>query len=131
MNLLLDTHVALWAIVDSPKLSAKARALITDPANGIAVSSASLWEIAIKHALDRKGVNRMPLSATTALRYFEESGYDVLSITSAHIRALEQLPAMHADPFDRLLVAQALSEPRRLVTHDPHVAAYSDTIIQV
>ena len=131
MRLLLDTHVALWAITDDPRLSDRARTLIADGDNGVAVSAASLWEIAIKYALQRKGASRMPVSASVALKIFEGSGYGVLPIAAAHIQALETLPSLHTDPFDRLIVAQALSEPMRLLTHDPQVAAYSDTVITV
>ncbi len=128
MNLLLDTHVALWAITDSPKLSAHARELIESPRNTVWVSVASLWEIAIKHSLAR---GDMPVSAKEAAQYFEESGYRLMSVHPEHTAALEALPRHHQDPFDRLLVAQALAEPLRLLTHDPMVARYSDTIIEV
>lgn len=131
MRLLLDTHIALWAIVDDPRLTAPARALIGDSANSVAVSIASLWEIAIKHALARKRPQRMPLSAAEALSYFDGAGYEILPIAAAHIRMLESLKPLHGDPFDRMLVAQALSEPMRLLTHDPKIAAYSDSFVVV
>ncbi|HET8731068.1 MAG TPA: type II toxin-antitoxin system VapC family toxin [Moraxellaceae bacterium] len=128
MNLLLDTHVALWAIADSPRLSARARELIQSPKAVIWISAASVWEIAIKHSLGR---GDMPVSASDALRYFEGSGYRFLSIEPEHAVAIADLPPLHQDPFDRLLVAQALIEPMRLMTHDPLMARYSDTIIAV
>ncbi|MHB1321829.1 MAG: type II toxin-antitoxin system VapC family toxin [Acidithiobacillus ferrivorans] len=128
MNLLLDTHIALWAITDSPKLSPKARDLIQSPKSSVWISTASIWEIAIKHALGR---GDMPVSSPEALRYFRESGYQLLPIEAEHAIAVEELPAHHQDPFDRLLVAQALVEPMRLLTHDPLVARYSDTILSV
>lgn len=128
MNLLLDTHVALWAITDSPHLSPKARDLISAPKAIIWVSAASIWEIAIKHALGR---GDMPVSAHDAVAYFRESGYRLLAIEPEHTVATEDLPSYHNDPFDRILVAQALVEPMRLMTHDARVALYSDTIIQV
>ena len=130
MRLLLDTHIALWAIIDSPRLSARARDLITDPANDVVVSTGSLWEIAIKHALARGAPNDMPISAMEALGYFREAGYELLDISAMHIVAVETLPKLHADPFDRILVAQALTTPLRLLTHDPAVARYSDSIIR-
>ena len=80
MRLLLDTHIALWAVADDRRLSAKARTLIVDPANEIVVSAASLWEIAIKHALARGAPNDMPISALEALGYFREAGYELLDI---------------------------------------------------
>lgn len=128
MNLLLDTHVALWAITDSPKLPKKARELIASPKTTIWVSAANLWEIAIKHSLGR---GDMPVSSQDAMRYFKESGYRILPVEAEHAIAVEELPRHHQDPFDRILVAQALVEPMRLMTHDPMVSLYSDTIIKV
>lgn len=127
MNLLLDTHVALWAIADSPRLSTQARSLILNPRASIWVSVASLWEIAIKYALGR---GDMPISSAQALHHFRQSGYRILSVEAEHTTALEQLPALHPDPFDRLLVAQALTEPMQLLTHDANVARYSAHIVQ-
>jgi PIN domain nuclease of toxin-antitoxin system len=128
VNVLLDTHVALWAIIDSPRLTKKARELIESPRSTLWVSAASVWEIAIKHSLGR---GDMPVSSQGALRYFRESGYRLLAIEPEHAAAVENLPALHADPFDRILVAQALVEPMRLITHDSVVARYSDTIIEI
>lgn len=126
MNLLLDTHVALWAITDSPRLAPKARDLIANPANTVWVSVASLWEITIKHSLGR---GDMPISGAQAKAWFEQSGYQLLNIEAAHVLTVASLPALHNDPFDRLLVAQSLAEPLRLITHDAQIAPYSDTII--
>jgi PIN domain nuclease of toxin-antitoxin system len=131
MRLLLDTHIALWAIADHPNLSAKARRLIDDPDNQIVVSTATIWEIAIKHALGRGGPNDMPISGEDALGYFRDAGFEVLDISPAHAVAIETLPALHADPFDRMLVAQSMAVPLRLLTHDQRVAAYSDSVILV
>ena len=128
MNLLLDTHVALWAITDSSKLSQKARELIASPKTTVWVSAANVWEIAIKHSLGR---GDMPVSGRDALRYFQESGYRFLPVEAEHAVAVEELPAHHQDPFDRILIAQALVEPMRLMTHDPLVARYSDTIMKI
>jgi PIN domain nuclease of toxin-antitoxin system len=128
LNLLLDTHVALWAITDSPRLSDKARDLISSPRTTVWVSAANVWEIAIKHALGR---GDMPVSGHDAMRYFQESGYRFLPVEAEHAVAVEELPVHHHDPFDRILVAQALVEPMRLMTHDPVVALYSDTIIKI
>jgi len=87
-----------------------------------------VWEIAIKHALGR---GDMPVSGEDAARYFRESGYRFLAVEPEHAVAVEGLATHHQDPFDRILVAQALSEPMRLMTHDPLVARYSDTIITI
>jgi PIN domain nuclease of toxin-antitoxin system len=128
LNLLLDTHVALWALTDSPDLSQKARDLIASPNTTVWVSAANVWEIAIKHSLGR---GDMPVSGHDAMRYFQESGYRFLPVDAEHAAAVEELPSHHQDPFDRILVAQALVEPMRLMTHDPLVALYSDTIIKI
>lgn len=128
MRLLLDTHVALWAITDSPRLTMAARRLILAPGNRIHVSAASIWEIAIKHGLGKPG---MPISGTEALGWFTKAGYAFLPVNAEHAALVETLPAHHTDPFDRLLVAQALAEPMRLMTHDALVAKYSDTTITV
>jgi PIN domain nuclease of toxin-antitoxin system len=128
VNLLLDTHVALWAITDSPRLSTRARDLIQAENSTLWISAASVWEITIKHALGR---GDMPVSGEDAVRYFRESGYRFLPVDVDHALAVESLPSHHQDPFDRILVAQALTEPMRLMTHDPLVARYSDTIIEI
>ena len=124
---MLDTHVALWAITDSPRLSKKAREMIELPKSSIWISAATIWEIAIKRSLGR---GDMPVSSQEAMRYFGESGYRFLPVEPEHAAAVEDLPAHHADPFDRILVAQALVEPMRLITHDAMVACYGDTIIK-
>ena len=128
MNLLLDTHVALWAITGSAKLPQKARALIETPHAFVWVSAASVWEIAIKHALGR---GDMPVSGQDAVRYFRESGYRLLAVEAEHAAAVEELPPHHQDPFDRILVAQAQIEPMRLISHDPMIARYGDLVVAV
>lgn len=128
MNLLLDTHVALWAITDHPGLSATARELILSPRATVWISVASIWEISIKHSLGR---GEMPVSGKDAIRYFRDAGYQFLAIEPEHAAAIETLPRHHQDPFDRLLVAQALIEPMRLLTHDSNVARYGDTIVLI
>jgi len=102
--------------------------LIAAPKTTVWVSAANIWEIAIKHLLGR---GDMPVSSQDAMRYFQESGYRFLAVEAEHAIAVEDLPAHHQDPFDRILVAQALVEPMRLMTHDPLVALYSDTIIKI
>ena len=128
MNILLDTHIALWVITDSPRLSDTARALISAPKSIVWVSVASVWEIAIKHGLGR---GDMPLSGQQALTFFWQSGMGTLNVEPEHAAATSDLPHHHNDPFDRLIISQALLEPMRLITHDATVARYSDTIIRV
>jgi PIN domain nuclease of toxin-antitoxin system len=125
---LLDTHIALWAIIDDPKLSELAREMIMAARNTIWVSTVSIWEIAIKHSLGRE---MMPVSGKEALHYFRQAGYRLLAVEPEHATAIEGLAAHHQDPFDRLLIAQALVEPMRLLTHDMIMAQYSTTIILV
>jgi len=124
VNLLLDTHIA-WAIVDSPRLSVVTRELILAPRATVWISSASIWEIAINHGLGR---GDMPVSDQEALGYFRAAGYLCPPVEPEHAAAVEGLPPHHQDPFDRLLISQALVGPMRLLTHDEVVADYSDTI---
>lgn len=125
MNILLDTQIALWALIDSPRLSTLARQYILAPGSTVYVSAASVWEIAIKHRLARADI---PVSGKEAASLFREAGYIELSISAVHAAATEALPMHHADPFDRLLVAQACHEPLRLLTHDKQLLAYNGPI---
>jgi len=129
LRLLLDTHVALWAITGDARLPETIQALIADPANSISVSAASVWEIAIKHALGRGGPGAMPIGGAQASAYFRASGYGLLSVSADHAAAVETLPPVHADPFDRLLVAQAAHEAMSLVTHDSKLGAYGGMVV--
>lgn len=128
MRLLLDTHVALWAITDDRRLPRAARALIASSENSIHVSAVTVWEIALEHA---RYPADMPVSGGDALRWFRESGYPMLDVTPDHAAHLESLPRLHADPFDRMLVAQALVEPLRLMTRDADVARYGEMIMLI
>lgn len=129
--MLLDTHVAVWAILDDPSLSLRARRLIEDPANEIHVSLVTLWEIAVKNAAVPKKSSSFQMSAMAAQDEFRVSGYILLEITAAHIHALEFLPPIHKDPFDRLLLAQAYETPLRLVTQDRTLQRYGDFVLGV
>jgi len=129
MRLLLDTHTAIWALTTPSRLPPRIQALISDAANDVVVSTASVWEVAIKHPLRRGDPSDMPISGLEALRYFSAAGYQILPITAAHAVAVDNLPPLHTDPFDRILVAQALTEPLRLITHDARLTRYSETII--
>ena len=121
MRLLLGTYFALWAITDDPLLPSEVRTLILESRNTVYFSAANIWEIAIKHALKRSS---MPISAAEAVQFFKRAGYLFLDITPEHAMRVEALPPFHQDPFDRMLVAQALSEPLVLVTHDRKVGRY-------
>ena len=123
MRLLLDTHTFLWFITNDPQLSAAARALIADPANEILISPASYWEIAIKVRL-----GKYPLSApylTFITQGIDDNGFTVLPIEPKHTEVLTTLPLHHRDPFDRLIVAQAMVEGISVVSVDPQLDAYS------
>jgi len=128
MRALLDTQVILWALTDSPRLSQTARDLLLESSNDIYFSAASIWEIAIKHRLAR---HDMPISGDEAAKLCRSAGYIELPIASIHAAATEALPLHHADPFDRILVAQAESEPMCLVTHDRMLPQYGDTVLLV
>ncbi len=131
MRLLLDTQVALFALADPEKLTAQAHDLIADPRNAVFVSVISLWEISLKHGLAPTGAARMPIDGARAAELFQRAGYEMIDLTPAHVLFAEGLPMLHPDPFDRLLAAQALSEPMRLLTRDARMAAYSDAIVRV
>jgi PIN domain nuclease of toxin-antitoxin system len=125
MRLLLDTHLLLWVAEPSKRLSASARKLIEDPDNEPVFSAASIWEVAIKGSLDRKEFRADPrLLRRTLLN----SGYLELLIDSEHGAAVIDLPAIHKDPFDRLLIAQSVVEGIVLLTHDPVVARYGGLV---
>ena len=125
MKLLLDTHVLLWAAGEPARLSASARRLINDADNEPLFSVASLWEIAIKRGLGRKDFQ---VDARLLRRGLLDNGYSELPITSNHVIAVEDLPSIHKDPFDRLLVAQATVEGITLLTLDLVVARYPGPI---
>ena len=125
MRILLDTHLLLWAVGDSQRLPNLAREKLEDPSNALFCSTASLWEIAIKTMLRRSDL-KIDISAfRKALR---SMSVDELPIVGDHIEALLDLPDLHRDPFDRLLIAQSLAEPMSLWTNDRLVAQYSDSI---
>ena len=128
MKLLLDTHVLLWAAGQSERLSTAARALLDDPRNEPMFSSASLWEIAIKSGLGR---DDFQVNARLLRRGLLDNGYRELPITSEHAVAIDGLPPIHKDPFDRLLVAQSMVEGITLLTADPLVAQYPAPVRRV
>lgn len=128
MKLLLDTHLLLWAAGEPGKLSKAARALIDGPENELFFSAASLWEIVIKRGLGREDFK---VDARLLRRGLLDNGYSELPIASDHAVALETLPPLHKDPFDRILVAQAQVEGITLLTADPQVAQYPAPVREV
>ena len=128
MRLLLDTQIALWALTGSARLGALAQGLIEDPANEIYVSTASVWEIAIKYALGR---GDMPVSGARAAELFTQAGYRELPVTWRHAAMVDDLPSIHNDPFDRILIAQSLGEPMRLLSRDATLTSYGAMVTPV
>jgi PIN domain nuclease of toxin-antitoxin system len=125
---LLDTHLLLWAAGNPDRLPAAARRLLDDLQNELIFSSVSLWEVAIKHGLGRGDFR---VDARLLRRGLLDNGYGELPITSEHAVALDGLPAIHKDPFDRILVAQSMVEGITLLTTDPLVAQYPAPIRMV
>ena len=128
MKLLLDTHLLLWAAGKPGRLSADARRLMKDAANELVFSAASLWEIVIKRGLGRDDFQVDPRLFRRGLL---DNGYNELPLGSEHAVAIDGLPLLHKDPFDRILIAQALVEGIILLTMDPLVAQYSGPVRRV
>jgi PIN domain nuclease of toxin-antitoxin system len=125
MRLLLDTHLLLWAAADSRRLPAEARRLLEEPTHEVHYSAASLWEIATKLGLRRRDFHVDLPRLRAAL---PQMGLLELPVTGAHAERLLELPPVHKDPFDRLLVAQSLAEPLILLTNDRVLAGYGGVV---
>jgi len=125
MRLLLDTHIVLWVLANSPRLPDEARGLIRDCEISY-VSAATVWEIAIKTARGKLGVDTVELTVDLAAATLHD-----LPITWAHALAVKRLPPLHNDPFDRLLVAQAMTEPLILLTVDADLEQYGSLVRRV
>ena len=131
MNLLLDTHVAVWALNDDPSLSEEARNLILDPDNTIFYSAVSVWEIMLKH---ERHPENIPFTETDFSEACREAGFIPLGVADKHVLSVRTLsrPAgsrEHNDPFDRLLLAQAKTENMSFLTHDELIADYSEKCV--
>ncbi|RYF48525.1 MAG: type II toxin-antitoxin system VapC family toxin [Cytophagaceae bacterium] len=122
MRILLDTHVYLWWLQDHPKLSKAGRERIIS-ASEVYVSSASIWEATIK-----AGIGKLEVDVNQLVAEIENSGFQELLISAKHAATVAQLPDIHRDPFDRILVAQALSEPLRFLTADGILGGYSELV---
>jgi PIN domain nuclease of toxin-antitoxin system len=123
MRYLLDTHIFLWAIQGSPSLKPPARRLM-DAAQQVYVSAASIWEIAVKARLGKIEAN--PREVVDAI---QASGFLELPVSAVHAIGVAELPLFHTDPFDRLLIAQAMAEPLKLLTADEVLCRYSDLVV--
>lgn len=127
MNLLLDTHVLLWWMADDPALGDRARDAIADPENDVWVSAASVWEIAIKAGLGRLTLPGPVAEVLPAA--LVDSDFAPLPITVEHGLRVSDLPLVHADPFDRILIAQAITQSWTIVTADAVFARYPVSIL--
>lgn len=128
MKLLLDTQLLLWAAGQPERLSSRAKRLLNNAENELLFSAASFWEITIKTSLRRHDFRVEPRVLRRALL---DNGYVELPVTSEHAVSVDTLPSLHKDPFDRLLVAQALVEGITLLTADAHLARYTGPVRKV
>jgi PIN domain nuclease of toxin-antitoxin system len=128
MRILLDTHILIWALAEPMRLDDDARATIAGRADEVLFSAASIWEIAIKKRLGRVD---FPFVPAEIARSAIASGYVELALHSTAAALVAELPLLHRDPFDRVLVAQAIAEPAFLYTADPRLAPYSELVRQV
>ncbi len=127
MRLLLDTHVAIWATNTPERIPAHIRAIIEESNGQVSVSVVAVWEIAIKHQLGRS--DAPPLSGHQAIVEFETASFNLLPVTAVHAAFVERLPPLHADPFDRLMLAQAVMENMQFVTYDRLLSRYDIGIL--
>ena len=127
MNALLDTHAFLWWIADDPRLSETARGFIADGTNGIFFSVASAWEIVVKAAAKR--IEPPEIAAELIPHHVTRNGFEILPIRLAHALGVAELPPVHRDPFDRLLIAQAQIEGLAILTDDSHIEKYRVSVI--
>ncbi|MGH9518197.1 MAG: type II toxin-antitoxin system VapC family toxin [Terriglobales bacterium] len=123
MRLLLDTHIFLWMVNGNLRVGSRERELIAD-AKEVYISSATLWEIAIKFS-----AGKLQVDMDALLEEIVTGGFRQLPVMNRHAMAVAQLPLLHRDPFDRMLIAQAMTEPMRLLTADARLAAYSELVI--
>ena len=128
MRLLLDTHVLLWALIEPKRLNAEFRSLLENPDHEVLFSAASIWEISIKAALGRADFQVAPATIVEAA---EATGFIELPVRAAAALKVAALPHHHRDPFDRLLVAQAMTEQTALYTADTQLGAYSELVLCV
>ena len=128
MRFLLDTHFVLWLPINFREIRTEARKILLNPDNQFVFSVSSIWEIAIKRALQRSDFMFDPREIR---RLLIENGYEELTIQSKHAVAVDSLPPIHKDPFDRILIAQALVEGITLLTADPVIAQYPGPIRKV
>ncbi len=125
-RLLLDTHVFLWWLVDSPRLAQPTRTFIADGANDVLVSAASIWEMAIKSSIGKLRLDKLPVALADLIEFSE---FVELPVKAAHAALVRSLPLHHTDPFDRLLVVQAQCEQLTFATADQALGQYEVPIM--
>lgn len=128
MRFLIDTHLLVWLLTQDTRVNGEARDLIDDPANDVFASAISIWEVAVKWPLRRGSLSDMPFSARIFMESLNDVGIEVLASTPAHAVALDDLPLLHGDPFDRLLLATAREEGMILLTRDATLAKYGEGV---
>ena len=131
MNLLLDTHILIWALNDDPQLPEKAREMILDPGNTVYYSVVSIWAVSIKHASHPEDI---AFSGKELSEFCEDAGFLTLDMRERHVHALETITRpekspRHNDPFDRMLICQAKAESMMLLTHDALIPGYEEPCI--
>ena len=131
MNVLLDTHILLWALSEDKRLSDKAREIILEPGNAVYYSVVSVWEVAIKHALHPDNVK---LTGKELSGYCQEAGFLPLDLRDKHVYSLEEIhrdedAPKHNDPFDRILLSQAKTENMNFITHDTMFLGYGESCV--
>ncbi|MHA6644139.1 type II toxin-antitoxin system VapC family toxin [Mesorhizobium sp. A623] len=127
MRLLLDTHIAIWAISAPERIPDHVHLLFGEVYPNVFVSAVAVWEIAIKYPLGR--TDAPPMSGHQAIAEFQSAGFSLLNITPAHAAFVERLPLLHGDPFDRIMLAQAMVETMQFVTYDRHLSRYDAGIL--
>ena len=128
-DILLDTHIILWAILNDSRLNSKMKKIILDPSNSIYFSIASMWEVQIKD-----GIKKLPVSGLDFMHFCEQAGYHKLPIDDLHVAELsslvrDPLAPPHNDPFDKILLSQAKSEGFTFLTHDPFFRGYNEPCV--
>lgn len=128
MIYLVDTHVLIWLAVESPRLDQPTREILADPENHIFFSAISIFEIAVKETLSKRGFD---VEASAIRRMMIENDFVELPVNGLHAAHVATLPMIHRDPFDRLLVSQAIIEGMILITADQHIARYPGPILRI
>jgi PIN domain nuclease of toxin-antitoxin system len=127
VKVLLDTHVAIWAITERKRIPKGFLEIVADASNSVFVSVVAVWETAMKHRLARP--DSPPFSGHEAIEHFRTAGFGLLNVAPEHAAYVERLPPIHFDPFDRLMLAQAIVEDFHFITHDSNLRRYDAAIL--